>query len=195
MLDAIAAELLGLDGDDLRRILADCDHPVSSLQSLAFRRELDPKGFWRVDKEKDPELRHTVLTVSAFEDLKSTIAAHGGIRDQGMASFCGQNEGEGWMLPEALCLADLGLGHDERARHPQPVRQRLGSRFYDFQLAQSAADSWKECELHARNLLGEVGFAQLQRELETPAVREPARRVAEPVVRPYGSGSQSDLFP
>ena len=61
------------------------------------------------------------------------------------------------MLPETLRLADYGLGHDERAKEPQPVASRLGPRFYDWQLAQSPEESWRECHLHARNLLGEEG--------------------------------------
>ena len=63
------------------------------------------------------------------------------------------------MLPETLRLADYGLGHDERARVHQPVASRLGPRFYDWQLAQSADESWRECHLHARNLLGAHGYA------------------------------------
>ena len=64
------------------------------------------------------------------------------------------------MLPETLRLADYGLGHDERALEPQPVASRLGPRFYDWQLLQSADESWRECHLHARNLLGEHRYAQ-----------------------------------
>ena len=65
------------------------------------------------------------------------------------------------MLPETLRLADYGLGHDERAKEPQPVASRLGPRFYDWQLAQSPEESWRECHLHARNLLGESGYLNL----------------------------------
>ena len=54
------------------------------------------------------------------------------------------------MLPEILRLADYGLGHDERANHPQSVASRLGPRFYDWQLAQTAEESWRECEIHAK---------------------------------------------
>lgn len=61
------------------------------------------------------------------------------------------------------------LGHDERAKHPQPVASRLGPRFYDWQLAQSAEESWRECHLHARNLLGEQGYREL---LDEIAARE-----------------------
>ena len=56
------------------------------------------------------------------------------------------------MLPEALCLADYGLGHDERAKKPQSVASRLGPRFYDWQLAQSPEEFQRECAVHAANL-------------------------------------------
>ena len=49
-------------------ILAGCD-------SATAVRSRDPKGFWRVDKDKDPELRHTVLTLVAFADLEDKIRA------------------------------------------------------------------------------------------------------------------------
>src|SRR6266545_377506 len=43
-------------------------------------------------------------------------------------TFCAQNEGDGWMLPQGLCLADLGLGHDEHAKEAHPARARLSER-------------------------------------------------------------------
>ena len=65
------------------------------------------------------------------------------------------------MLPETLRLADSGLGHDDRAKERQPVASRLGPRFYDWQLTQTLEESWRECHLHARNLLGGAGFEGL----------------------------------
>jgi hypothetical protein len=201
VLDAVVAELFGLDWDDLQWVLKECDYPVESLEGDSSARILDAKGFWRVDKDKDPELRHTLLTLAAFRDLKGTIAAHGGDRERGIEAFCVQNHGDGWMLPETLCLDDLGLGHDERAKRPQPVRERLGERFYPWQLEQSAEESWAECERHARNLLGAEGFARLEAELrgEPMEVGEPALlKVAEEGPTPYGSGTpgvQRRLFP
>ena len=47
---------------------------------------------------------------------------------------------------------DYELGHDDRARAPQPVASVLGPRFYDWQLAQSIDESWEECERHAELL-------------------------------------------
>ena len=145
--DAVVAAWYGLSLDDLRGALAECDH--ARYQNTA---SFNVKGFWRVDKDKDPELRHTVLTLIAFADLEDRICAASGDREGGIEAFLNQNDGEGWMLPEMLRLADYGLGRDERARHPQPVASRLGARFYDWQLAQTAEESWRECEIHAKNL-------------------------------------------
>ena len=198
-LEAVVAELYGLEWEDLAWILRECDYPAESLRDKAFRRTFDPKGFWRVDKEKDPELRHTVLSLVASRNLQEMIAAQGGDRERGIEAFCRQNDGDGWMLPEALRLSDLGLGHDERAKEPQPVRERLGERFLPWQLEQSAAESWTECERHARNLLGPDGFARLQAELRGEAFvgeREPLTKVAEPSAEYSGGpGAQRRLFP
>jgi hypothetical protein len=154
-LDALIAILFGLDFTDLSRILRHCDRSANSPSRS------DPKGFWRVDKNVEPELRQTVLTLAAFRDVEAKIEAAGYNRELGIEAFLTQNDGEGWMLPETLCLADLGLGDDDRARRPQVVAQRLGSRFYDWQVAQGADEALREWHLHARNLLGADGYACL----------------------------------
>ena len=149
ILDAVVAELYGLEIDDFRWILHNCDHPVQTMRDKQFYRTLDPKGFWRVDKEKDPELRHTVLSLIAFHDLKRL----------GLETFLNLNDGEGWMLPDTLTLADYGLGHSDRAKQPQPVASRLGERYLPWQLEGTPEQSWEECERHAENLrqlLGET---------------------------------------
>ncbi|MBD2426224.1 hypothetical protein [Phormidium sp. FACHB-1136] len=182
ILDAVVAELYGLDYEDFAWILQDCDHPVAQVCNNTFARSLEPKGFWRVDKEKDPEMRHTVLSLVAFHHLKHL----------GLDAFLNLNHGEGWMLPETLRLADYGLGHDHRAQTPQPVAARIGAdtaklwhsgignresgigaeqhpdsrlttpdsrlpthaqyRFLPWQLQGTPEDSWAECEMHAENL-------------------------------------------
>lgn len=169
ILDAAVALLYGLDFDDLTWILRDCDHPTDKSTSNAFTRTLDPKGFWRVDKEKAPELRHTVLSLVAFADLLARVDAHGGDRDAALASFCADPDDGGWSLPETLRLADYHLGHDDRAQDAQPVRSVLGDRFYDWQLTQDPTESWAECERHARNLLGSDGYINLMVELSEEA--------------------------
>ncbi|MEH2187405.1 MAG: hypothetical protein V7K64_14710 [Nostoc sp.] len=142
ILDAVITELYGLEIDDLAWILQDCDYPANKVCDKSFARTLEPKAFWRVDKEKDPELRHTVLSLVAFHELKKI----------GLEAFLNLNDGEGWMLPETLRLADYRLGHDDRAMQPQPVASRLGERFLPWQLEGTAEESWEECERHAENL-------------------------------------------
>ena len=157
VMDAIAAVLYGCGASEFAHILQDVDLSVARLRERS--RALDVRGFWRVDRDKEPELRQTVLALVAFHDLQQRIDAAGGDRERGIEAFLSQNDGEGWMLPETLRLADYGLGHDQRAKHPQPVASRLGPRFYDWQLVQGADESWRECHLHARNLLGEHDYA------------------------------------
>jgi hypothetical protein len=142
ILDALVADLYGLELEDLGLILQRCDYPARLFGDYDFYRTLDPKGFWRVDKEKEPELRHTVLTLVAFHELKRI----------GLQAFLALNDGEGWMLPETLRLADYGLGHDGRAKEAQPVTSQLGPRFLPWQLEQTAKVSWEECDRHAERL-------------------------------------------
>lgn len=139
ILEALCAKFLGLQFADFKYLLAGVDYPSSKLQDEHFSKLLNSKGFWRVDKDKDPELRHTVLSLIAFHDLQ----------EKGLDAFVAQNNAEGWMIPEQLRLADYGLGHDERARECQPVASRLGPRFYDWQLNEDVVRSWQECTAHA----------------------------------------------
>ena len=142
IVDAVVAHLYGVTAEDLGWILRDCDHPPGDTRNNVFARSLDAKGFWRVDKEKPPELRHTILTQIAFRDLQR----------MGLEAFMSQNSGEGWMLPETLRLTDYGLGHDERAKQPQPVASQLGVRFLSSQLNEDVEQSWEECRRHAENI-------------------------------------------
>lgn len=189
ILDALVAEIYELEEAELMHLLRECDWPVNELR---HSRHFDPKGFWRVDKDKEPELRHTVLTLVAFHDLKRIIKDNGGDRAKGIEAFCSMNNGEGWMLPETLRLADYGLGHDERAKKPQRVRERLGPRFFPRQLEATPEESWKECEIHARNLLGEEGFNRLMKEIAGEQRDEQARDVVYTVPRDRGLGKVAD---
>ena len=189
IIDAVFASLFGLANKNINALMEGCDHPAGELPD-----SLNQKGFWRIDKETVPELRQTILTLVAFRDLQAMIKTHSGDRDKGIDAFCNQNDGEGWMLPETLCLADLGLGHDERAKHPQPVRERLGQRFYDWQLEQSVEESWAECERHARNILGEAGFERLLAADSGQEGCTPAVKVSEPKQSYRAEQRQSRLF-
>lgn len=157
MADAAIAAIMGLSTSDLRHILAECDLPNGAPPA-------HPKGFWRVDKDKPPEQRQTVLTLLAFDALHQ----HGnGDPQRGLPRFL-TGQADGWPLPETIRLADHGLGHDDRAQRHQPVTSPLGPRFYDCQLAQTADEGTREHRLHARNLLGELGYARLLREIQRP---------------------------
>ena len=171
--DAVIAKLYGLNEEDYRFVLAECDYPAEMLSNKKFAAGLNPKGFWRVDREVEPELRQTVLSLVAFMELEKVIAVQGGDVQAGIAAFLKQNDGEGWMLPETLTLADYGLGHDERAKSPQAVASRLGPRFYDWQKAQPPEEFKRECAIHAANLaLGaqEIATASRHRNDEEDAV-------------------------
>ena len=193
MLDATAAALFGLTTIDFGWILRDCDQPLELISGKSCRRKLDPKGFWRIDKEKHPELRHTVLTLIAFADLQELIDQQGGDREKGIAAFLAQNNGEGWMLPETLRLADYGLGHDDRAKDPQTVASRLGPRFLDWQLAQTPEESWAECERHAKAILGEAGYRKLIEDSTKPPSSSPPPP-PPPAVHPSPKERQRRLF-
>ncbi len=178
-LDAVIAISAGLDEREFKLIVDGCDWPSDSLALKAFTRDLDPRGFWRVDKTNDPELRQTVLSLVAFQDLKRA----------GFETLVAEKAGIGWMLPETLRLADYGLGHDDRAKEHQPVASRLGPRFYDWQLEQSVEESWEECERHAE-LIAKI----------VPPPQEQVSEVAEPNP-PYdpptdlfGNPLDTDLF-
>jgi hypothetical protein len=69
-LEVIVAQLMGIGVDNFFYILRDTDFKIGHDHSRS-----DPKGFWRVDKDKLPEHRHTVLTLVAFHDLQEKIAA------------------------------------------------------------------------------------------------------------------------
>ena len=164
VIDAVTAIIYDLNATDLRHILHEVDLPVADLRRL--QSTLNVCGFWRVDRDEPPELRHTVLTQIAFHQLSADVTAAGGDLECGVAAFLSRNHSDGWMLPETLRLTDYSLGHDDRAKQHQPVASRLGPRFHDWQLAQPADEAMRERYLHARNLLGKLDYARLLRELE-----------------------------
>ena len=186
IIDALSWALYGCSEVDLRHVLRQCDLPVDLLhRGKRAASLLDPRGFWRVDRTYSPEMRHTVLTLVAYRNLEAHIRDHNGDRDMGVRAFMAQNQGEGWIIPETICLTDYGLGHDERARRPQPVASRLGPRFYDWQLVQSPDEARRECHLHARNLLGVAEYGRLQRDLEVKSHRERHMIEANPILDGY----------
>lgn len=64
-LDLAVARAFGLDRDDLAWMLRDCDHSCANLRDARFRRDLDPKGLWRVDRDRQPQERLPVRVLQA----------------------------------------------------------------------------------------------------------------------------------
>ena len=163
MADAVVAALFGLSRDDFAWMLRGTDYSPETIQDKAFCRTLDTKGFWRMERDVVPELRHAVLSQVAFVELEKMRTRCGDL-NVALGEFCGRDGSDGWLLPETLCLADYGLGHDERAKESQSVASRLGPRFLPWQLEQSVEESWVECERHARTILGDAEFERLKAE-------------------------------
>lgn len=88
MLDAMVAAAFGLDLPDLQWMLRDCDVPSTELCDRTFRRSLDPKGFWRIDRDVEPNARRTVLALGAFSNLR-----------EGDRAFFDQNGRDSWAPP------------------------------------------------------------------------------------------------
>lgn len=65
LLDALVAQAWGLNADDLSWILRECDHATPD------GARLDARGFWRVDKDRPPELRLPNLAIAALRFLES----------------------------------------------------------------------------------------------------------------------------
>ena len=132
-----------------------------------------------MDKTKPPELRHTTLSLAAFRDLKRTIEECGGDRDEGIMKFCEQNDGEGWMLPERIKFSvkeDGTIDFDDPEAEEYEVRSKMGERFLPWQLEGTPEESWKECEYHARQILGEEGFEEFMREVEGDGDGDPGKK-------------------
>jgi len=204
ILDAVVAELYGLDYANLALILRDCAWPVDKIRAL--QQGLDPKGFWRVAKNIDPELRHSVLTLRAFADLKTIIEKCGGDQDAGITEFCEANDGEGWMIPERISFIqreDGMIEFDTSDSKSYEVRSRMGERFLPWQLEGTPEESWKECEMHARNILGEEAYEEfiknigdnsdnLKRESNVKSLLIKAEKQSKKQIK--NNGNQKDLF-
>lgn len=176
MVEAMTAYAFGLTESDVGVVTEECDYPSDRLKTGEFVRSLNPKGFWRYEKDLAPELRLAVLSQIAFRDLVK----------RGLQGFVEQNEGQGWMLPVTLRLADYGLGHDDRAKEHQLVAAALGPRFYPWQTEQAVDESWAECELHA---------TVLEELVPKPAPKEqPGEDGGDVPVDLFGVPLEMDLF-
>jgi len=52
----------------------------------------------------------------------------------------------------------------------------MGPRFLPWQCEGTPEESWKECEMHARNILGDEGFEDFMRQMEASGDQSNGRR-------------------
>ncbi|MGQ9636142.1 MAG: hypothetical protein ACUVXB_18135, partial [Bryobacteraceae bacterium] len=97
IVEVLTVSLSGLTAEEFALLVRECDFPSSTLDRTRFTRDLDTKGFWRFEKDKDPELRIAVLAQVAFRELERV----------GPRNFLQMNDNDGWMLPETLRLAPI----------------------------------------------------------------------------------------
>jgi hypothetical protein len=135
--NCVTAALAGLNLADVRYVLAGCDAPIGEVGN-------DPRGMWRVDRDLEPSIRETSLTIEAFADLSRLIEEAGTI-DLGITAFLTTSGGDGWLPSETTARPDGSV---------VAVSSSLGPRFFDWQLAQGDAELFEEMQLHARNLAG-----------------------------------------
>lgn len=148
-IEAIVALLYGLNEGSLSFLLRECDLPAEEVGQL----QLNSKGFWRVDKQKEPESRLTVVTQKAFTGLRDAIAAEHDM-SSAISAFV-----RNWRLPD----------RDGHSDNPAD---------YKWQNEQCADESRRECHLHARNLLGEDDYRVLIDESGEEDVHDQAESVA-----------------
>jgi hypothetical protein len=135
VIDAVVAHAYGLSLDHVTWLLKDCFHPCELYSSRESRRQLDPKGFWRVDEDLPPPIRHTTLFLSAFKALQDLVEKGTPI-PAAVESLTGKLPGEGWAMPADAMTLFQRLGHDLS----EPFRE------------QSPDESWRELEQHRSNL-------------------------------------------
>ena len=154
MADAIVAHLYGLDEDQFRWILRNCDVPKDQLSELVVRARLPSKGFWRTGIGSaehpwrqawscEPEFRLTNLALVAFVELDRLKRRFGGELGAAVAAFAPTTGRGGWQIPDRLRLRDYGLGQDQRAEAAQELRPRLRRECSDDGGTQL---SWEKCE-------------------------------------------------
>lgn len=68
-IDAVVGALYGLTRQEMNIVLVDCHHPADRLQDRTFAGGLDPRGFWREDKDLAPGQRLPARCMWYFEQV------------------------------------------------------------------------------------------------------------------------------
>jgi hypothetical protein len=189
--DAIVAHLYGLNEDQFRWILRDCDYPKDVLASVAFRASLPAKGFWRTGVGSaehpwrkawkcDPEFRLPNLALVAFIELDRLKKSLKNDLRSAVAAFAPGNGRGGWKLPDRLRLSDYGLGHTPR----EQVEQELGAFLHrELAVGGTGRQSWEDCRRIATRLriFWDAADSETVPKMATATGRgHPSRRVRGP---------------
>ncbi|OPX62710.1 MAG: Eco57I restriction-modification methylase [Methanomassiliicoccales archaeon PtaB.Bin134] len=159
LIDSLLAAHYGLSFDDFQWILR-----MDTSQT---------KGFWRVDSNKPMEIRRQIISLYAYKCLQVT----------GIDEFC--KYVSTWVIPDKIkfFIKENGtIDFDDPNGTEYEVASKLGPRYLPWQLEGTPEESWKECEMHARNILGEEGFRKFMKDLEdgkydvTPAEESPSHK-------------------
>jgi hypothetical protein len=153
--EAIVAHLYGLNEQQFRWLLRNCDHPKEQLAVPAFRNQLPAKGFWRTGIGSaehpwrqawtcNPEFRLTNLAIVAYIELGRLKASMAGDLVSAIRTFAPSSGRNGWRLPDRLRLADYGLGQDRHAKEEQHLGLFLRSEIVNR--ATRDFRSWEECK-------------------------------------------------
>jgi len=157
ILNALILYGYGLDMDDASFVFSGCDNSSNDADN-----HNNPKGFWRVDDDIGVELRQTVITNVAFRDLMKRIENnHHDHVDITLRSFCDETSTTRWKLPDTLRLSYHDQDHGEPEKGHATTESLVENQWYRWQIDQEPEESWRECHLHARNILGESGYQQL----------------------------------
>ena len=123
-LDARIAILYGLDEDDLSYILSGCDASSEDLSNKAFCSKLDPRGFWRVDRELPPHERQTMLTLKAFRVIRDSTVLEEAASADAEYTRVSRSEEEAMMDMHREIIARIRKqGIDETEKAPPPKKE------------------------------------------------------------------------
>jgi hypothetical protein len=96
-----------------------------------------------------------------MQDLEIRLATTDRVREHVIADFTNPSSDTVWRLPRMVALSEYGLGKTGNEREEHDVAEFLGATELEWQRSQDPEESWRECRLHTRNLLGRPKYLEL----------------------------------
>ena len=186
--DAALFGLYGMSEVDASHVLEGCGHRAGTEGTRPS------KGFWRIDKDRDPELRHTVLTLVAFQTSKSRYVPVVATARRASRHSSARTTAKVGCSPRRCVSSIMALVTTTGRSRPSPSLAAWVRASTTGKLAQSTEESWRECHLHARNLLGEGGYRRLLAEIGSEDSRKPPTTTISPPDPAAVSSGQGSLF-